>query len=92
MPSVDLGVTAISLRSTGVASTGFIGGASSAVTATPFARFGLAFALTPVLRLRADVIASVIADGVSIRLAERKAATWGKPLMFSSAVFDIGWF
>jgi hypothetical protein len=90
-PTVDLGVMAVSLRSTGTANPGFIASAPSALTAAPFARLGLAFALTRVFRLRADVLAGVVAQGVSIQFAQHEIATWGKPLVLASVGVDFGW-
>ncbi|WP_129347455.1 hypothetical protein [Sorangium cellulosum] len=89
--SVDLGASAVWLRSTGVAGAGYLGRASSAVTASPFVRLGLADAVTPMFRVRADVLTGMIAHGVSIRFAQREAATWGKPFVLSSAGVDFGW-
>lgn len=90
-PTADLGLMAVSLRSAGTANPGFRASEPSALTAAPFARLGLAFALTPSLRLRADVLAGVIVQGVSIQVAQREIATWGKPLVLSSFGVDFGW-
>jgi hypothetical protein len=90
-PTMDLGVMAVSLRSAGTASAGFVASAPSAVTAAPFARLGLSFELTRSFRLRADVLAGVVAQGVSIRFAQHEIATWGKPLVLTSVGVDFGW-
>ncbi|WP_437485574.1 hypothetical protein WME75_01225 [Sorangium sp. So ce1014] len=58
----------------------------------PFARLGVAFAVTPAFRLRADVLASVIAQGVSIQITEHDTVTWGQPILLTSAGVDFGWF
>ncbi|WP_437813982.1 hypothetical protein [Sorangium sp. So ce1078] len=88
-PSVDLGLAVVSLWSSGrVVSSGFTGGDSAAVTVAPFARLGVALAMTPGLRL----LASVIARGVSIQIAEHDIVTWGQPILLTSAGVDFGWF
>ncbi|WP_437734540.1 hypothetical protein [Sorangium sp. So ce1335] len=92
-PSADLGLVVVSLHGAGMAvRSGFGDGESSAMTVAPFLRLGLAFAVTPRFRLRADVLASAIVEGVSIQSAERDIATWGQPMMLSSAGVDLGWF
>ncbi|WP_437635665.1 hypothetical protein [Sorangium sp. So ce854] len=92
-PSADIGLMVVSLRGAGMAvRSGFGDGESSAMTVVPFMRLGLAFAVTPRFRLRADVLASAVAEGVSIQIAERDIATWGQPMMLSSAGVDLGWF
>jgi hypothetical protein len=91
-PSVDLGVMAISLRSTGIGNPGFRSGTSSAVTAAPFARAGIAFAVTPLFRLRADLLGSVSVQNISVQIAKHEVATWGKPMILSSVGVDFGWF
>ncbi len=90
-PTADLGLIAVALRSTGSANPGFRASSPSAVTPAPFARFGLGFALTRSLRLRADVLVGLIVQGVSIQVAQRELATWGKPLVLSSFGVDFGW-
>ncbi|WP_434045070.1 MULTISPECIES: hypothetical protein [Sorangium] len=92
-PSADLGLAVVSLQSTGmVVSSGFSNGEPSTMTVAPFTRLGLAFAVTPTFRLRADVLASVVVEGVSIQSAGREIATWGRPILLSSAGIDLGWF
>src|SRR6185295_8509058 len=91
-PTADLGVTAVSLKSTGVANEGYLPSAPGAVTAAPFGRVGLAFAPIPQLRLRADVLVGGIPAGVSIRFAKHEVATWGRPFALASAGVDFGWF
>jgi hypothetical protein len=86
VPSADVGAAAVWLRSTGTA------GVSSSVVCAPFVRFGVAFAPWTKLRLRADVLASVIVQGVSVQLVGRDAATWGLPIVLASAGADVGWF
>lgn len=90
-PSADFGLAAVSLRSTGTANPGFVASSPSAVTAAPFARLGLAFAPTPKLRLRADVLAGLVAPGVSIQFAQHEIATWGRPLVLTTVGVDFGW-
>ncbi|WP_433932792.1 hypothetical protein AB3662_01375 [Sorangium cellulosum] len=92
-PSADVGLAVVSLQSSDVVvRSGFGDGDSSAMTVAPFARLGLAFAVTPGFRLRADVLASVVVEGASIQIAEHDIATWGRPIMLSSAGIDLGWF
>ena len=91
-PSADLGAMVVSLWSKGTANPGFTAGTSSAVTAALFARLGVAFAPIPSLRLRADVLAGVVPQGVSIQVAGQEIATWGRPLVLPSAGIDFGWF
>jgi len=93
-PSLDLGVTAISLHSYGMpqSGVGLFAGSASAITASPFASVGCAFAVNPLLRLRADVLVSGVVQGVSVQVAAREIATWGRPLVLTSAGIDFGWF
>jgi hypothetical protein len=90
-PSTDLGVLAVSLHSAGTANPGFIASSPSAVTAAPFARLGLAFAPTPTLRLRADLLGGVVVPAASIQFAAHEIATWGQPLVLSTFGVDFGW-
>lgn len=91
-PSVDMGLTAITLQLTGSANEGFAAGDRGAWTAAPYVRAGLAFAANPMLRVRADVLATGIFQGVAVRLAGEKAATFGEPIVVTSAGVDFGWF
>ncbi|WP_437275216.1 hypothetical protein WME90_28685 [Sorangium sp. So ce375] len=90
--SADLGLAAVSLWSTGVASAGFRASGSAAVAVSPFASFGLSFALTPTFRLHAAVLASGVLQGVSVQFAQHETATWGKPFILSSAGIELGLF
>jgi hypothetical protein len=90
-PSLDLGLLAVSLHSAGTANPGFLATSPSAVTAAPFARLGLAFAPIPTLRLRADVLAGLVARGVSIQFDAHELAAWGQPLVLSTIGVDFGW-
>ncbi len=91
IPSIDLGLAAVSLRSAGTANPGFGASSPSAVTAAPFARLGLAFAPTARLRLRADVLAGLAAPGIAVEFAQHAVATWGAPLVLSTVGVDFGW-
>jgi hypothetical protein len=91
-PIADLGVAAVWLRTVDIANVGFASSAPSATTAAPFARVGLTWALTPVFRMRADVLASAVVQGVSIEAAGREIATWGRPIVLSCVGVDFGWF
>ncbi len=91
-PFVDLGVAAMWVQTIDTASPGFAASAPSATTAVPFSRVGVSWALTPALRLRADVLASAVVQGVSIQAAGREVATWGRPMVLSCAGVDFGWF
>ncbi|AUX46466.1 hypothetical protein SOCE26_079720 [Sorangium cellulosum] len=92
-PSADLGLAALSLRTAGlVAGADATTGESSAVTVAPFTRLGLAFAVTPWLRLRADVLTGAIVQGVSVQIEGNEIATWGRPFLLSSAGVYIRWF
>lgn len=91
-PSVDVGVTAVSFKSTGTSSGRLVPAAVSAAAAAPYARFGLALAVTPTFRVHADVLAGVIGQGVSIVFAGTEVATWGKPFVLPSLGADFGWF
>ena len=64
---------------------------SSTSGAAPFVRLGLACAVTPLFRLRADVLAGVITQGTSIQLAEHQVASWGQPFVLPAAGVDFGW-
>jgi hypothetical protein len=91
IPSIDLGLAAVSLRSAGTANPGFVASSPSAVTAAPFARLGLAFAPLPRLRLRADVLAGLATPGITVQFAQHEIATWGAPLVLSTVGVDFGW-
>ncbi|MFT3773418.1 MAG: hypothetical protein QM820_49195 [Minicystis sp.] len=91
-PSADLGVAALSMKLTSSAAAGYHAVDASAWTAAPFARLGLAFAPIPELRVRADLLAAVATDSVSVLLAGRDAATFGRPIALASAGVDLGWF
>jgi hypothetical protein len=91
-PSLDVGVAALSLSLSGAASAGYRARAASAWTAAPYARLGLAYAVTSLLRLRADLLAGVAADSVAVQLAGHDAATFGRPLVAPSVGVDFGWF
>ena len=90
-PSADIGLSAVSLRSAGTANPGFVASSPTAVTAAPFVRLGLSVAPTPRLRLRADVLAGLVASGVSVQFAQHEIATWGRPLVLSTVGVDFGW-
>lgn len=91
-PSADLGVMAVSFKSAGKPNPGFTAGESAATAAAPFARAGVAFAPTPQLRLRADLLAGVVAQEVALQVKGQQVATWGRPLFLASAGVDFGWF
>jgi hypothetical protein len=91
-PTADLGFAAVWLRSAGTGNAGFRGGSDTNSTAAPFVRLGLAFAVTPLFRLRADVLTGVITQGTSIQLAEHQVASWGQPFVLPAAGVDFGWF
>ncbi|APR83492.1 Flagellar hook-length control protein FliK [Minicystis rosea] len=92
-PSVDVGVAAVALSLSGTASVaGTAANDASAWTAAPFVRTGLAVALTPMLRARADVLVGVVTQDVSIQLAKEDVATFGRPLVLASVGVDFGWF
>jgi hypothetical protein len=91
-PAIDAGLAVVGLASKGIANAGFTSGSAFAATAAPYLRFGLAFAPTPRFRVRADLLGAVVVQGVSLQLAEREAATWGRPLGLLSAGVDVGLF
>lgn len=92
VPSADLGLLGVSLSGTGTPEPGFAANEASSVLVAPFARLGLAFALTPRFRLRADFAAGGVTQRVTIRIAGSDAATWGSPFTLSSLGLDYGWF
>jgi hypothetical protein len=91
-PSVDLGMAAIRVESTGSATAPFRGKDVAAWAAAPFARVGLAFDVTRSVRLRADVLCGLVPHGVSIRFADAEVANWGNPFVLPSLGADFGWF
>jgi len=91
-PSIDLGALVLSFESAGYAERGYSAGSSSAWTGAPFARVGLAHSLAPPVRVRADLLVSALMQGVSVRVADREAATWGEPMVLLSLGVDAGWF
>jgi hypothetical protein len=91
-PSIDVGAMLLHLTSGARAEKGFIGLSSSASAAAPFVRVGLARSLPLPVRLRADVLVSALMQGVSVRVADREAATWGEPMVLISFGVDAGLF
>jgi hypothetical protein len=91
-PTIDAGLAVVGLGSKGVANAGYTATSVFAATAAPFVRIGLAFAPTPTFRVRADVLGSVVVEGVSVELATHEAATWGRPMGLLSAGVDVGLF
>jgi hypothetical protein len=93
-PTADLGITAVVMSSSSSsAAQGFDNrNPAAAATAAPFIRFGVAFAPTTVLRIRADVLAGVVSQGVTIQFGNQAAATWGQPFVLPSLGVDFGWF
>jgi hypothetical protein len=91
-PSADLGLSVVSLRSTGTATTGFVSSTSSAISAAPFIGAGLAFAATPTFRLRAELRAAVVTRSVSVEFANQRVASWGAPVIVPELGGDFGWF
>ncbi len=87
-----MGVTAISLQLTGSAAEGFTARDSGAWTAAPYLRAGLAFAASPMLCVRADVLATGILQGAAGQLAGQGVATFGEPIVVTTAWVDFGWF
>jgi hypothetical protein len=91
-PSIDLGALVLSVESVGYAEKGYVAGSSSAWAGAPFARVGLAHSLAPPVRVRTDLLVSALMQGVSVRVADREAATWGEPMVLLSLGVDAGWF
>jgi hypothetical protein len=91
-PSADAGVAAVRLVLTATAGPGYRAADASAWTAAPFARVSLAFASTPMLRFRADLLTGIVTQSVAVKLAKQEVATFGRPLVLASAGVDFGWF
>lgn len=79
-----MGVTAISLQLTGSAAEGFTARDSGAWTAAPYLRAGLAFAASPMLCVRADVLTTGILQGAAGQLAGQGVATFGEPIVVTT--------
>jgi hypothetical protein len=91
-PTIDAGLAVFGLQATGSANPGFASGQAFAAMPAPYLQAGLAFAPTPRLRVRADVLGSLIVGGTSIRLAGTEAATWGQPVALVATGVDVGLF
>jgi hypothetical protein len=91
-PTLDLGLAGLSIKSAGARADGSRSATDSAAAPTPFARLGLAFAITSVLRARADVLTGAIVQGVSVHFAGEEVARWGRPFAMLGAGIDFGWF
>lgn len=91
-PTIDVGLAGVSLQSSGARADGSKSATDSAAAPAPFTRVGLGWAITPLLRVRADVMGGVIAQGVSLRFAGEEAARWGRPFALIGAGLDFGWF
>lgn len=91
-PSADAGVMVTSMESRGAASPGYLAKQVSATLAAPYLRAGLALAVTPMLRVRADVLFGFVVPGVSVQLAKREVAAFGLPILLSTLGADFGWF
>jgi hypothetical protein len=50
----------------------------------PYLHAGVGFAATPVLRLRADVVAFVAVAPAAVEVAGRDLGSWGQPALFFS--------
>lgn len=98
-PSIDIGFVGAWLhartRSEALSSE------TDATTGAVFVRAGLGYAPIPRLRLRADVLAAWVGQGVEVRFKPpfapdhnpaRVMATWGQPLMVPSLGAEIGLF
>lgn len=91
-PSADLGVMAILAESHGTPAPGDIGRDTSAAFASPFVRAGLAYAATPMLRARVDLLAGLLVQAVSVRIENYEVMRFGQPSLFGAAGVDFGWF
>jgi hypothetical protein len=91
-PTADVGLMGVSIHSDGATTSGTRARTDAKAAAAPFARLGLAFAVTPNFRVRADALTGVIAQGVSIHFAGTEVATWGRPFFLLGAGADFGWF
>jgi hypothetical protein len=93
VPWADLGVDAVVVTSRATTTAaGFTQSSATAATPAPFGRLGLAFALTPLVRLRADVLVNVVAQGVTVQFGSTGVATWGRPIAAPTLGVDFGWF
>jgi hypothetical protein len=93
VPSADVGLTAVFLNSQATTTNqGFAPAPASAATPAPFVRLGLAFAASPLVRVRVDILGGVVAQGVSVQFSGQSAATWGQPFVLPSVGVDFGWF
>ncbi|HEY4121797.1 MAG TPA: hypothetical protein VGM56_28215 [Byssovorax sp.] len=91
-PTLDIGMAAVLLRSSGSASQGYVSGTSSGAGAAPYLQPGIAFWASRTVRVRADVLVGLLAAGATVTLGSQRAATWGAPFVLPSAGLDFGWF
>jgi hypothetical protein len=91
VPALDVGLAAVSLQTSG-SSERLVERSESVLVLAPISRAGLAVAVTPTLRIRADVLVGAVVQGVSVRFGGREVATWGAPFVMPALGADWGWF
>jgi hypothetical protein len=86
-PTIDGGIAVIGLEANGAGAT-----SASGINAAPYLSIGAGYAVSKNLRLRADVLAAMLASAAKIENDGQPIATWGKPIVMPSLGVDCGWF
>jgi hypothetical protein len=83
------GIGAALVHTEGSPSAGFSGRRNDTLVATPLVRMGYAVSIAWSLWLRADVASAVAIPRPIFAFADRKAGSWGQPLVFGSLGMEI---
>ena len=88
-PHLGIGLSGILLYTRGVPSNGFVGYSQVNLTAAPYLRAGSSFALAASWRLSADLLAAAAFPEPAVYFADRKASSWGRPLLLGTVGIEV---
>ncbi|MDC0740517.1 hypothetical protein [Polyangium mundeleinium] len=89
--NVGAGLSAVLLHFEGRPARSYAGTSETLFTFAPYLRAGLGYAVTPHLRIRADVLTGVTAQRPVVQFVGRVAATWGLPFVSPSLGAELSW-
>jgi len=89
--NVGAGLSAVVLHFEGRPERPYAGASETLFTLAPYLRVGLGYAVTPHLRLRADVLTGVTVQRPVVEFVGRVAATWGLPFVSPSLGAELSW-
>jgi hypothetical protein len=90
-PTLSLGAGAAHVMANGRAVPPLVSEAASTWCTAPLAAVGVAWALVPGLRLRADALAAAAMPAASIRASGATVGQWGAPAVFVSLGLETSW-